>query len=182
MDYCSMGSISSSGGADLWRIDSSIPDVINPDDSNKYQAEAETTRAFKCGARKCGEGEVCLPCEQRVYNCHPYGFRTLNRSTDGTKLYAGMATGVNLCAVGDGAGYQLLLLDSVGPTPTWYRDADGDGYGLSTDSVQAPEAPAGYVCLSCDCNDEDFDVNPSVTEVCGNGLDDNCNGNIDEGC
>ena len=110
MDYCSMGSTSSSAGADLWRIDSDIPDVIDPEDPAKYKAVAETTRAFKCGA-----GDVCLADQPRIYNYSPYGFRTLEKSTDGTKLYAGTATGVNLNAVDDGAGFQLLLLDSVPP-------------------------------------------------------------------
>lgn len=31
-----------------------------------------------------------------------------------------------------------------------------------------------------DCNDGDTSVNPEVAEVCGDGIDNNCNGNIDE--
>jgi hypothetical protein len=33
-----------------------------------------------------------------------------------------------------------------------------------------------------DCNDFNEFVNPSMSEVCGNGIDDNCAGGIDEGC
>jgi hypothetical protein len=33
-----------------------------------------------------------------------------------------------------------------------------------------------------DCNDEDPSANPLGTEVCGNMLDDNCDGMVDEGC
>jgi len=48
-------------------------------------------------------------------------------------------------------------------------DNDGDGYFLcATDT-----APA-------DCNDRDASVHPGATEVC-NGIDDNCNGQVDEG-
>jgi hypothetical protein len=44
-------------------------------------------------------------------------------------------------------------------------DADGDG-----------------VPWCDDCNDDDPNVRPGVPEICGNNLDDNCDGVIDEGC
>jgi len=57
---------------------------------------------------------------------------------------------------------------------TYYQDQDGDGFG-GTVSVQACTQPQGYVLVSGDCDDTDAGVNPSATEVCGNGKDDNCN-------
>lgn len=44
-------------------------------------------------------------------------------------------------------------------------DADGDGTSWCND-----------------CNDQNAGVHPGAAEVCGNGLDDNCNGVVDEGC
>lgn len=40
----------------------------------------------------------------------------------------------------------------------WYRDADGDGYGSTTDTVLACDPPPGYIARSSDCSD----ANPAV--------------------
>ncbi len=69
-------------------------------------------------------------------------------------------------------------------TYTYYADADADTYGDASSSLVSclTTAPAGYVTNSLDCNDGNAAVNPAATEVCGNGIDDNCDGSIDEGC
>ncbi len=67
-----------------------------------------------------------------------------------------------------------------GVTTTFYADADGDSYGDAAMTIEACEAPAGYVADNTDCNDADAAINPGATEIC-NGADDNCDGNIDEG-
>ena len=64
----------------------------------------------------------------------------------------------------------------------WYADADSDGYGTPGNSVYQCIQPAGYVSNNDDCNDADASVHYNTPEICGNGLDDNCNGEIDEGC
>jgi len=63
---------------------------------------------------------------------------------------------------------------------TYYADTDVDGYGDAGSSVQACSQPAGYLTDNTDCNDSNAAVNPGATEVC-NGIDDNCNNQIDEG-
>ncbi len=63
----------------------------------------------------------------------------------------------------------------------YYRDSDGDRFGDPMQST-APVcmAPANYVEDSTDCDDADARRNPGAPEVC-DGVDNNCNGMIDEG-
>jgi hypothetical protein len=68
--------------------------------------------------------------------------------------------------------------------PTWYQDADGDGYS-SGDSVTQCQSAAGYFLsselteLNGDCDDNDSGINRGASEICTDGLDNNCNGAID---
>lgn len=63
---------------------------------------------------------------------------------------------------------------------TLYPDADGDGFGAEALPAQACGIPAGYAENNKDCDDTNASVNLAAPEVC-DGLDNNCNGSIDEG-
>ena len=63
--------------------------------------------------------------------------------------------------------------------PTWYHDADGDGFGDEGSTVSACEAPSGYLDDASDCDDASASVNPDGSELC-NEVDDDCDGEIDE--
>jgi hypothetical protein len=63
---------------------------------------------------------------------------------------------------------------------TIYGDADKDGYGVQAVSDLACEAPTGWAELADDCADDDATVNPGAVDEC-NGVDDNCDGAIDDG-
>ncbi|MEM0544057.1 lamin tail domain-containing protein, partial [Flavobacterium sp. j3] len=68
------------------------------------------------------------------------------------------------------------------PSFTWYLDADNDGFGVSTTTLINCVQPAGYASLTGDCNDNNAGINPGATEICWNGVDENCNGLRSEGC
>lgn len=83
----------------------------------------------------------------------------------------------NLATTGADNGQDL----TINQAQTFYADADEDGFGDASVTVLGCEAPAGYVGNSDDCNDQDPDINPSASEIPGNGIDENCNGQTDEG-
>ncbi len=55
-------------------------------------------------------------------------------------------------------------------------DKDNDGFD------ECPFGSDGDDGNNLDCNDNNPNVNPGLNEMCGDGLDNNCNGHIDEGC
>jgi predicted outer membrane repeat protein len=66
-----------------------------------------------------------------------------------------------------------------GVTSRWFKDGDSDGYGAGT-AVEACTAPTGYVPSSDDCDDTRTVVRPGAAEAC-DGLDNDCDGTVDEG-
>lgn len=64
---------------------------------------------------------------------------------------------------------------------TYYQDFDGDSYGNASVTISSCSPVAGYVLNSTDCNDSNNAVRPGATELC-DGIDNNCNTVIDEGC
>ncbi|MAA78777.1 MAG: hypothetical protein CL916_05915 [Deltaproteobacteria bacterium] len=61
----------------------------------------------------------------------------------------------------------------------WFFDEDGDGYGSIDTSIQACTQPQGSITTGGDCDDENAQIFPGVDEEC-DGVDNNCNGQIDE--
>jgi len=71
-------------------------------------------------------------------------------------------------------------------TFTFYVDSDHDNYGSTAVAnnicaVNDATAPLGYSTVSGDCNDTEEAVNPGATEIPYDGIDNNCDGDFDEG-
>jgi hypothetical protein len=63
----------------------------------------------------------------------------------------------------------------------FYRDEDGDGYGVTADAKCLCNPKDLYTALKDgDCADKVPEVNPGVAETCGDGVDNDCDGLTDE--
>ena len=61
----------------------------------------------------------------------------------------------------------------------WYKDQDGDGYGLAGLAFVGCTAPDGFTTKEGDCDDSNADTHPMADELCDR-LDNNCDGDLDE--
>ena len=63
---------------------------------------------------------------------------------------------------------------------TWYGDADTDGHGDPAAAVTGCDQPSGTADNGDDCDDADATINPGASEDPCNGVDNNCDGAVDE--
>lgn len=61
----------------------------------------------------------------------------------------------------------------------WYGDDDGDGYGAG-DPHQGCLPPVGTAAGDNDCDDAHADASPALVEVCGDRLDNDCDGTTND--
>lgn len=106
------------------------------------------------------------------------GFGDPNVTIDACTLPSGYVTDNTDCDDNDGDEY---------PGQIWYRDLDLDLYSNGTTKIQCIRPnnfflESEIIETSGDCNDNDPDRSPGLPEICNDGIDNNCDGNIDEGC
>lgn len=122
------------------------------------------------------------------------GYGDPNTSTEACSLTTGYSSDSSDCNDADPSIFpgNIEVCDGVdnncdgsideGLTSTFYADNDGDGYGDPNNTIEACSQPDNYRTDNTDCNDNDLNIYPGVTEICGDGLDNNCDGQIDENC
>ncbi len=137
-----------------------------------------------CTTPVCGDGlanpeagEVCDGADLGGHTCESQGSAT---GSVGVLLCDECSFDTSACdADADG----VPDAEDLCPSYDDVTDADGDGVPDGCDDCPADAVDDsdedGY-CASDDCDDDDPHRNPSGTEVC-NGVDDNCDGRIDEG-
>ena len=155
-------------------INSSAPEICDGLDNNcDGQIDEGILTSFYADADGDGFGDINFPTQA----CSaPIGYVIDNTDCDDSD--AGVNPGeTEIC---DGLDNNCDGQIDEGFINTYYADADGDGFGDINFPTQVCSAPAGYVSNNTDCDDNDASVNPGTTEVC-DGIDNNCDGQIDEG-
>ena len=70
------------------------------------------------------------------------------------------------------------IVDDGFTIAVYFRDNDGDGFGDITDpGLRTCNRPANSAIVTGDCNDSNPDIKPSATEIPGDDIDANCDGN-----
>ena len=178
-------------------------DTINPDtvwyigvDSDGDGFFGSTSSVTQCASPGAGystTAQTTDDCDDADDTINPDTVWYIGVDGDGDGFF-GSTSSVTQCA-SPGAGYSTTAQttddcddadDTINPDTVWYIgvDSDGDGFFGSTSSVTQCASPgAGYSTTAQttnDCDDADDTINPGATEVC-DGVDNNCDGNIDEG-
>ena len=88
---------------------------------------------------------------------------------------------IELCDGVDNTCDGIVDEQPVADPPTYYIDADGDGFGnpALSSTLDCDPPGANWVLDSSDCQDGFDAVNPLAVEIC-DGLDNNCDGLIDD--
>jgi hypothetical protein len=112
-----------------------------------------------------------------INSCTDLGAGYTDNNTDCDDTNGGVYPGAEeLCnSIDDNCDGQT----DVGTLTVFFIDNDGDTYGNPSVSILACIQPDGYTPDDNDCNDNDANINPGAEDIGGNGIDENCDGEID---
>ena len=139
-------------------VDESRPVVCYVDADSDGYGDAD-------GTATAGPGGVC-------------GIGRVANNFDCDDTDAGIRPGV--IEVCDGVDDNCNGIIDDGALMVFFLDSDDDGYGDNGQWELGCTPSPGYVTDNTDCDDTDASVNPAATEIC-NGVDDNCDAQVDEG-
>ncbi|MFM7721929.1 MAG: MopE-related protein, partial [Bacteroidota bacterium] len=112
-----------------------------------------------------------------IYDCaQPAGYITDNTDCDDTNASINTAASEICNDLDDNCN---SLVDDGLTFTNYYADADNDGFGAGNATSSCVDLGAGYVLDNTDCDDTNASVNPAAEEIASNGIDENCDGQID---
>jgi outer membrane protein assembly factor BamB len=186
--------------AGQWIVIASYENVYNgilTANLSSYPLEAKTMYSWKVTAVSSGYNDMGIWKSWKTENVYSFtttskGVNCIDNDADG--YYVGADCGEidcneidplvnpNVLEVCDGIDNDCDNQIDEGLTVAFYSDLDLDTFGnISTEQIGCT-MPEGYVNISGDCDDSNAYVNPDYAEVCGDLIDNNCNGFVDENC
>lgn len=119
------------------------------------------------------------PAQSRLACARPILTRWVEDATDCDDTSAAAHPGGTEACDGRDNDCDQVIDDGLAPQSTYYRDTDGDGFGVLTDTVTACALPPGFAVQSGDCAPMDNARNPNAVELCNN-VDDDCKNGVDD--
>ncbi|MFN0276150.1 MAG: MopE-related protein [Chitinophagales bacterium] len=107
----------------------------------------------------------------------------LSQTYDGGYILAGYSSSgisVDKAEASEGLDDYWIIKLACDEGAVFYYDADGDGFGDPSSTLNTCIIPADYVLNQSDCDDTNSAIHPGADEIC-NSMDDNCNALTDEG-
>ena len=155
-------------------INPSVEELCDGSDNNcDGNIDEGVLNTYYVDADGDGFGTESLPIDA----CEPpNGFVSSNTDCDDTSAQ----TFPNADEICDGRDNNCDGNIDEGLLSNFFVDADGDGFGNPEQTTEACDLDLGISSIAGDCNDGDALQNPLMNEICDN-VDNNCNGNIDEG-